>query len=146
MAIVTPFSKGMAAALAGILFGAGLALSGMTDTAKVIGFLDVFGHWQPDLALVMAAALSVASIGFFIAARMSKPLLAEHFDLPQATVIDRPLVIGAALFGIGWGIYGYCPGPAIGALVYGQAETLVFILFMLAGMTLGHHLSKRLTQ
>jgi uncharacterized membrane protein YedE/YeeE len=139
----TQLIRGLASALAGILFGAGLALSGMTDTAKVIGFLDILGNWRPDLALVMASALSVALIGFVIGARMSKPLLAQQFDLPKAVGIDRPLVLGAALFGIGWGIYGYCPGPAIGALVYGQAETLVFIVFMLAGMSLGHYLSKR---
>ena len=128
--------KGLAALCCGLLFGAGLALSGMTDTAKVLGFLDLFGNWLPDLAFVMGGAVCVTLIAFRFVLKMKRPLLAAAFSVPGNTVIDKKLLAGAALFGIGWGVYGYCPGPALSALVYLDPRTFIFVAAMLAGMTL----------
>ena len=128
--------KNAAALLCGLLFGIGLAMSGMTDTAKVQGFLDLFGQWIPDLALVMGGAVIVS---FLFTARIlerANPLLADRFSLPEKTGIDAPLLCGAACFGIGWGLYGYCPGPAIAALAYLDWQALLFVVAMLAGMAL----------
>ena len=122
--------------LTGTLFGFGLAMSGMTDTAKVIGFLDFFGNWVPDLAFVMGGAVAVTLISFRFIMKRQSPLLCPGFDLPATTGVDKKLLAGAALFGIGWGIYGYCPGPAIAALVYLQIETVVFVAAMMTGMAL----------
>ena len=119
---------------AGLLFGLGLVVSRMIDPAKVLGFLDLAGHWDPSLAFVMAGAVSVAAVGFGIAGMRAAPLLAEDFRGPTRTAIDRPLVAGALLFGIGWGLVGYCPGPALASLGLGRTETLVFLAAMLAGM------------
>lgn len=127
--------KNLAALACGLLFGAGLALSGMTDTAKVLGFLDLFGHWVPDLAFVMGGAVCVTLVSFrFVLKR--RPLLAPSFSLPTRTDLDPRLLAGAALFGVGWGVYGYCPGPALSALVYLDPATLVFVASMLVGMAL----------
>jgi len=122
--------------LAGLLFGLGLAMSGMTDTAKVLGFLDIAGNWDPDLAFVMGGAVLVTLVSFPLVLRRSTPLLGDRFQLPARRDIDVRLLSGAALFGVGWGIYGYCPGPALSALVYGDLNTLAFVLAMLAGMAL----------
>jgi len=127
--------KNIAALLCGVLFGVGLALSGMTDTAKVIGFLDLFGHWDPDLAFVMGGAVAVTLISFRFILR-GRPLLAEGFSLPGKTALDARLLTGAALFGVGWGMYGYCPGPALSALAYLDVKAVSFVLAMLAGMSL----------
>ena len=124
----------------GVLFGFGLALSGMTDTAKVQGFLDLFGSWVPDLAFVMGGAVLVTLVSFRFIMRRDKPLFAAGFSLPDRNDIDARLLLGAALFGIGWGLYGYCPGPAIAALVYLEPVTVVFVVAMLAGMTLANKL------
>ena len=124
--------------LAGLLFGLGLAMSGMTDTAKVLGFLDIAGNWDPDLAFVMGGAVLVTLVSFPLVLRRSAPLLADRFQLPARRDIDVRLLSGAALFGVGWGIYGYCPGPALSALVYGDLNTLAFVLAMLAGMALAN--------
>ena len=124
------------ALLTGLIFGAGLALSGMTNTTKVIGFLDIFGAWDPDLMFVMGGAL-VVSLGatpWIIA--WTQPLLAEAFSLPINKSIDKQLIIGGALFGIGWGLWGYCPGPAIASLAYGHESTIVFCAAMILGMWL----------
>lgn len=127
--------KNLAALLCGLLFGAGLALSGMTDTARVLGFLDLFGDWIPDLAFVMGGAVCVTLVTFrFVLKR--RPLLAPEFSLPTRTDLDPRLLGGAALFGIGWGTYGYCPGPALSALVYLDTGTVVFVAAMAAGMAL----------
>lgn len=127
--------KNLAALACGLLFGAGLALSGMTDTAKVLGFLDLFGHWVPDLAFVMGGAVCVTLVSFrFVLKR--RPLLAPSFSLPTRTELDPRLLTGAALFGVGWGVYGYCPGPALSALVYLDPATMIFVASMLAGMAL----------
>jgi len=127
--------KNIAALLLGLVFGVGLALSGMTDTAKVIGFLDLFGHWDPDLAFVMGGAVAVTLISFRFILR-GRPLLAEGFSLPGKTALDARLLTGAALFGVGWGMYGYCPGPALSALAYLDVKAVSFVLAMLAGMSL----------
>jgi hypothetical protein len=127
--------KNLAALLCGLLFGLGLAISGMTDTAKVLGFLDLFGNWVPDLAFVMGGAVCVTLVTFRFISR-TRPLLAPAFSLPTRSDVDARLLTGAALFGVGWGMYGYCPGPALAALVYLHQETYVFLLAMLAGMAL----------
>jgi len=123
--------------LCGLVFGFGLLISGMMQPAKVLGFLDLFGGaWDPSLAVVMAAALVVAWPGFAIARRHGQPLIAARSVWPTASAIDRPLVIGAALFGIGWGLVGLCPGPAIENLATGSGRVLVFVAAMIAGMLL----------
>jgi uncharacterized membrane protein YedE/YeeE len=128
----------LAALLCGFIFGVGLAVSGMTDTAKVLGFLDVLaiprGGWDPTLAIVMAAALAVSIPGFWLARRRGKPLLAEVAAWPSKSAIDRPLLAGAALFGAGWGLVGLCPGPAIANLATLSLAVLLFVAAMIAGM------------
>lgn len=124
--------------LAGILFGAGLTLSQMVDPAKVIGFLDFAGvadgSWDPSLAFVMAGALAVTFAGYRYALALGRPLAAPEFRLPTRKDIDARLAIGAALFGAGWGLAGYCPGPALASLAFGRVEVLVFVIAMVAGM------------
>ncbi len=134
--------KPFIALLCGTLFGFGLALSGMTDTQKVIGFLDIFGHWIPDLALVMASAVIATTIGFRWVLQKSSPLFDNKFYLPTKIILDKKLISGAALFGIGWGLYGYCPGPAIAALAYLNSSSLIFLISMFVGMLLFHYLEK----
>ena len=121
---------------AGLLFGAGLALGGMTDPGKVIAFLDVAGRWDPSLAFVMGSALLITFPVFAWVRRSDKPLFAERFQLPNRRDLDPPLLIGAALFGIGWGIAGLCPGPAVANLASGSGEVLLFVVAMIAGMWL----------
>ncbi len=135
--------KHLSILIAGLLFGAGLAASGMTNTAKVIGFLDVFGRWDADLMFVMGAAVVTSLIGFKLVLRNSKPLFENDFSLPTSQIIDRQLIVGASLFGIGWGLYGYCPGPAVASLIYLSPVTLVFVVTMLLGMAVGERISKR---
>ncbi len=124
------------ALLCGTIFGLGLAVSGMTDTTKVIGFLDVFGDWIPNLAFVMASAVVVTTLGYKVVLKKSTPVLEDRFYLPSSTPVDARLIVGAILFGVGWGLYGYCPGPAIAALVYLNLNTVLFVFAMLAGMGL----------
>ncbi len=130
--------KNVIALLCGLVFGVGLAVSGMTDTAKVLGFLDVFGNWVPDLAFVMGGAVCVTLLAFPLVLRRGKPLLSASFSLPVSKAIDSRLLGGAAIFGIGWGIYGYCPGPALSALLYLDWKTAVFVTAMLIGMALAN--------
>ena len=132
----------LAGLLAGWVFGFGLALSGMTDTNKVLGFLDIGGAWQPALAFVMGSAVLVTLLGFRAVRRMRKPLFDSGFHLPTRRSVDARLLLGAALFGTGWGIYGYCPGPAIVSLIYGEPNTVAFVVAMLAGMFLGNRVIK----
>jgi uncharacterized membrane protein YedE/YeeE len=127
---------GATALASGILFGVGLVVSQMVNPAKILDFLDVFGAWDPSLALVMVAAIPVAATGFALAGRLGRPLAAPALRLPDKTGLDRDLLLGAALFGIGWGAVGYCPGPAIVSLGIGQPSALLFVLAMLAGMWL----------
>jgi uncharacterized membrane protein YedE/YeeE len=124
----------IAALISGLLFGAGLIISQMVNPAKVIGFLDVFGDWDPSLAFVMASAIPVSACGYVLAARWRSPICTARFISPTQTRIDRPLVIGAILFGAGWGLVGYCPGPAITALAIGGNRTFLFVVAMLVGM------------
>lgn len=129
-------AKYLSALLCGIVFGLGLCISQMINPQKVLGFLDVVGAWDPSLALVMAGALAVAGTSRVVILHRTKPLLEPEFQLPKATHIDTPLIAGAALFGIGWGLSGFCPGPAISALSLGIPEAYVFAAAMLAGMWL----------
>ncbi|WP_428851772.1 DUF6691 family protein [Imbroritus primus] len=119
---------------AGLLFGLGLILSGMSNPAKVLGFLDLAGRWDPSLALVMGGAVAVGSIAFALARRRGRTVLGGPIRLPEATQIDRRLVIGAVLFGMGWGVAGFCPGPAIVGAAAGYAKAWIFMAAMLAGM------------
>jgi uncharacterized membrane protein YedE/YeeE len=134
--------KSLSGLAAGLLFGAGLASSGMTDTAKVLGFLDIFGAWDPDLAYVMGSAVITSALGFWFVLRRSNPVFTKEFLLPTSTVIDKQLLTGGALFGLGWGLFGYCPGPAVAALVYLSPATMCFVIAMLLGMALGNRLAK----
>jgi uncharacterized protein len=118
----------------GLMFGLGLLVSGMANPAKVLGFLDLFGAWDPSLALVMAGAIVVGVIGYSIARKRPDSLFRSPLHWPQATKIDQPLLIGSALFGTGWGLAGFCPGPAIVAASSGQPKAVVFVLAMLIGM------------
>jgi uncharacterized protein len=128
--------KTFTALIAGLVFGLGLILSGMADPAKVLGFLDVAGRWDPSLAFVMAGAIGVGTVAFGLAARRTTTLLGEPMRLPPTRPIDVRLVIGSALFGIGWGIAGFCPGPALVALGMAQSKAVIFVGAMLAGMGL----------
>jgi uncharacterized membrane protein YedE/YeeE len=119
---------------AGILFGAGLALGGMTDPARVRGFLDIFGDWDPTLAFVMGGAVIVMAIAWRIVPRLTEPIFAGEFQVPTKSDLTPSLIGGAALFGIGWGIAGLCPGPGIAALVIDPAAAAIFVIAMLAGM------------
>ncbi|WP_308515867.1 DUF6691 family protein [Sphingomonas flavescens] len=127
---------GLPGLIVGVLFGAGLALSGMIDPARVLGFLDLAGNWNPALAFVLAAALVPSAIAYAIVRRMSAPLMATEFCIPQNREIEPRLLAGAALFGIGWGLAGLCPGPAIAGLVLGYWQNWLFVAAMLAGMWL----------
>lgn len=124
----------VAAWLAGLVFGLGLILSGMADPARVQGFLDLAGPWNPSLAFVMAGALAVGGGAFAIARRRGRSLLGLEMRVPTARHIDRRLVGGSVMFGVGWGLVGFCPGPALVALGMGQAKAVVFVMAMLVGM------------
>ncbi|HSD37520.1 MAG TPA: DUF6691 family protein [Rhodocyclaceae bacterium] len=128
---------------AGLLFGLGLIISGMADPGKVLGFLDLFGAWDPSLAFVMLGAIAVASGAFALAARRSVSLLGLPMKLPTSRQIDRPLVFGSILFGIGWGLAGICPGPGIVLLGAGFTQGAIFVAAMLAGMGVFEILQRR---
>jgi len=129
--------------LAGLVFGLGLIVSGMANPAKVLGFLDLAGSWDPSLAFVMAGAIAVGLIAFAIAGKRTVSLLGADMKLPTARHIDRRLVGGSLLFGIGWGVAGFCPGPGLVALGMGEAKAAVFVAAMLAGMALFEGLERR---
>ncbi|EIJ47487.1 transmembrane protein [Herbaspirillum sp. GW103] len=130
------FLRMLAALVAGLLFGLGLIVSGMADPAKVLGFLDLAGHWDPSLALVMAGAIAIGMPAFTLARRRSRAWLDAPMQLPATRTIDRRLVLGSLLFGVGWGIAGICPGPALVLLGMASGKGLIFVLAMLAGMLL----------
>ena len=134
----------VSALLAGILFGIGLIVSGMTDPSKVLGFLDLAGKWDPSLAFVMGGAIIIGSLLFPFATKRNKSVLGSPMRLPTATTIDRRLVLGGFTFGVGWGLAGYCPGPALASLTHGGAKPWVFVIAMLAGMAL-FELAEKLT-
>ena len=126
--------QSLIALLVGLVFGLGLIISGMTDPARVLGFLDLAGSWNPSLAFVMGGAIVVALPAFALAARRQRTLTGAPLQLPTATRIDRRLVLGALAFGAGWGLAGLCPGPALALLVTGNGKVLVFVASMLVGM------------
>lgn len=124
----------LTALLSGFLFGLGLTVSGMVNPEKVLGFLDFAGHWDPSLALVMVAAIPVAALGFAAGQRRQAPLCTPVFAGPAKSRVDARLMAGAVLFGIGWGLAGFCPGPALASMAFGGWRVLVFVAAMLAGM------------
>ena len=124
------------ASVAGVIFGAGLALSDMVNPARVLGFLDIAGTWDPTLAFVMGAAVVASAIGFAFSRRLHAPLFGKSFFIPENRRLDSQLIGGAALFGIGWGLVGFCPGPAIAGLIYGIWQPWLFVAAMTAGMVL----------
>jgi uncharacterized protein len=126
----------LVALVSGLLFGAGLTISQMVNPAKVAGFLDVAGDWDPSLALVMGGALTVTAICYRLTMRRGAPLFATDFRVPTAENIDAALLGGAALFGVGWGLGGFCPGPAIASLAFGIWQTALFVVAMVAAMAL----------
>ena len=143
----------LSAAISGMIFGVGLALAGMLNPAKVAGFLDIFGLWDPSLMLVMAGGIMVNAAGYFLFVRggqssfsqslfsqssFSRPFFAKSFSLPEARQIDRKLVIGSGLFGMGWGLAGLCPGPVIASIGLDPAGIFPFLAVMLAGLKLGN--------
>jgi hypothetical protein len=125
--------KQISAFVIGLIFGLGLVISQMVNPAKVLGFLDLFGDWDPSLAFVMGGALVVTAIGYRLVWRRSRPMLADEFQVPGNTTIDRRLAAGAVLFGVGWGLVGLCPGPALAAVTIGGGKALAF----LGAMTIG---------
>jgi uncharacterized protein len=131
-----PLARQLVALAVGVVFGAGLLLSGMTQPAKVLAFLDWTGAWDPSLMFVMGSAIPVYAIGYRLALRRTRPLLAGAFVLPTRSALDARLLGGAALFGIGWGISGYCPGPAIVSLASGASDVMVFVATTALGMWL----------
>ena len=124
------------ALLSGLIFGIGLVISGMTDPSKVIGFLDLAGNWNPSLGFVLAGAILVGLVGFHFASRRATTLLGAALRLPTGNHIDRRLVLGSLAFGAGWGLAGYCPGPALASLAADGDKPLVFVAAMVAGMAL----------
>ena len=123
-------------AVTGLIFGFGLALSGMTQPSKVLGFLDVTGDWDPSLLLVLGGAVGVTAVAFRFILRRARPILEPDFRLPASTRIDTPLVAGSLIFGLGWGISGYCPGPAIASFAAPNWETWVFVPAVFLGAAL----------
>ena len=128
--------------LVGLLFGLGLLLSGMTDPGKVLGFLDLFGQWDPSLAFVMGGAIVVGFFAFAVAKTRTTNFLGGALSLPKSNVIDKRLVIGGLLFGAGWGLAGFCPGPALVSMAAGQTQALIFVIAMVVGM-IGFQLIER---
>jgi uncharacterized membrane protein YedE/YeeE len=129
--------------VAGVIFGLGLIVSGMADPAKVLGFLDLAGAWDPSLAFVMAGAIAVGAVAFAVARERTVSFLGVEMNLPTTRRIDRRLVAGSLMFGIGWGVAGFCPGPGLVALGMGEIKALVFVVAMLAGMGLYEVLERR---
>ena len=130
----------IAALGAGAIFGAGLALAGMLNPAKVVGFLDIFGMWDPSLGLVMTGGILVNATGHYFVMKRHRPMFDTRFELPKSNKIDRPLLLGSAIFGIGWGLAGYCPGPVMASLLLQPADMLPFLVTLLAGAFAGRWL------
>jgi uncharacterized membrane protein YedE/YeeE len=127
-------AKTASAFAVGLLFGLGLLVSGMADPAKVLAFLDVTGRWDPSLAFVMAGAVAVSATGYLVARRRGRPLLASRLEIPNRRDLDPRLIAGAAVFGIGWGLAGLCPGPALTLLTVAPAQAVTFVVAMVVGM------------
>ena len=131
--------------LAGLIFGLGLAFSEMTNPAVVIGFLDIFGDWNPSLIIVMASAIAVGMLGYFIKSKQLRPFIASKWQVPTLRQIDSKLIIGSVLFGIGWGLSGYCPGPGLTALVNNFNEGIYFVAALIIGSG-AHFLQTKMSQ
>lgn len=136
----------LAAGAIGLVFGSGIVISGMANPAKVLDFFDIFGSWDPSLALVMAAALTVTAIGYRLVLKRPKPVLEPKFHLPGNRTLDVPLIAGSAAFGVGWGITGFCPGGAIPALGLGEPSAWIFVGSMLAGIAAARTIRVALAQ
>ena len=132
------------ALISGMLFGAGVTISGMVNPMKILNFLDIFGAWDATLIFVMGAGLLVTVLGYQIIFKRKAPLFALSFRLPTSEDIDAKLLVGAALFGAGWGLGGFCPGPAVASLVFGSFESITFVIAMAAGMLLTKQIQKRM--
>lgn len=130
------------ALLAGLLFGVGLILSGMSNPSKVLGFLDLAGKWDPSLAFVMCGAILVGAVAFRFGAGRTTSLLGEPMRVPTLRTIDRRLVVGSLTFGVGWGLAGFCPGPALASVISGSMKPVLFVIAMVAGMVLFELLEK----
>lgn len=135
--------KTVSALVTGLLFGIGLIVSGLANPAKVLGFLDIAGTWDPSLAFVMVGAIGVAAVGFRVAGRRAQSLLRQPMRLPDARAVDGRLIGGSLLFGVGWGIAGICPGPAVVALGMGYVKAALFVAAMIAGMAVFEFLERR---
>tara|TARA_Y100000310_G_C20406699_1_gene679998 strand:- start:201 stop:623 length:423 start_codon:yes stop_codon:yes gene_type:complete len=131
----------IASLLCGLLFGLGLLISGMSNPARVLNFLDLSANWDATLAFVMGGAILVAAPGMYWVRKRNKPMFANKFDIPTSKTIDAKLILGSAAFGIGWGISGFCPGPAVVAIASFQTDVLLFVAAMIAGMLLHYMLS-----
>ena len=134
--------RSLCVTFSGIIFGLGLCVSQMVDPIKVLGFLDVAGAWDPSLAFVMAGALAIAVPGFSLVLRKSQPIYADAFPRPHMLTIDPRLIVGGLLFGCGWGLVGFCPGPSIASLAYGLPSSFIFVAAMVAGMSLANSFAK----
>ena len=130
--------------IVGSIFGIGLAFGGMLDPSKVVGFLDIFGVWDPSLAFVMMGGIMVNAAGYLILIRGKKPIFTEKFHLPDNIFIDRRLVVGSAIFGVGWGLGGLCPGPVVASLFLNPNSTAPFLLIMLVGLKIGSLIKAKL--
>jgi hypothetical protein len=137
--------RGILAAASGLIFGLGLIAGGMTDPGKVKGFLDIFGQWDPSLGLVMGGAIAVGVFAFAAAARRKLSWTGDPIDVPRSTVIDTRLLLGGALFGVGWGVAGFCPGPALVALGSGLPAAGIFVVAMLVGMVIHDQVIARIS-
>ncbi len=139
-------SRVLVSLIAGLIFGFGLSLSGMVDPARVLGFLDIAsGHWDPSLMFVLGGAVIVAIPGVLLQRRLARPVLDDCFHLPDSTRIDRRLLLGSAIFGVGWGMAGFCPGPAVSALSMGLPLVFLFVGAMAAGMIVHDQVLRRKT-
>lgn len=138
-----PVSQILAALASGAIFGLGLAVSGMLDPARIQGFLDLSHRWDPSLAFVLGGAVTVMALGLVLIRSLQRPAFAEGFHLPDTRPVDRKLILGSALFGLGWGLGGFCPGPALAALSLGRPEPVLFVAGMVAGMLLHDRLFAR---
>ena len=130
--------------VSGLIFGIGLALAGMLNPAKVVGFLDIFGLWDPSLAVVMVGGIAVNLIGLRFVLKRPTPILCDRFYLPTASTIDRPLIVGSLIFGIGWGLAGLCPGPVISSLILNPEGLVPFLAVLITGLVFGRWLAPKL--
>ncbi|MGB0574385.1 MAG: DUF6691 family protein [Hyphomicrobiales bacterium] len=134
------------ASISGLIFGFGLALAGMLNPSKVQGFLDIFGVWDPSLAFVMGGGIMVNAIGYYFVLKRDKPIYAEKFTLPRTTNIDKNLLIGSTIFGIGWGLAGLCPGPVISNVLLQPQDAIIFLIIMVFGLSVGRRIINQSTE